>query len=697
MDINFDDYDEESQLKLDKNDFLNLDEIQKTNESNLNDYTKLITTGFDNDLKRIPVGTYKSPFSESKRPIEGSFIKLDKPLSIFEDDFSYVFRVETLKSGSEVLEAYNKRTPKKREIVFFCESESPEKSNLFRTFVLVKYGEDYKKLIYDLKYKKNQVVRNSKTSVIINSFDDEVSDDFNILTKNYGIDVKIDSLKFVMENELQVTSAGSKTVSEIFGWYNNGISSVVDGLNGWLENVKFIREDYMPKNNRVDSGNSDDLIATAVKGIDYLIPDSTEKLIANTFENILSQISTIAQNNLPKPWIDFLKKVYNTIKGYSELFKNEIKKLIDLGGETFLLGKAVLMGFLNGLITTIQTLLSLIGWLLKTNADKKLTGEYYRELNSQLEFIEDFIDLISEKSAAFIKGVQDLINDFSLKKVKDTLSIFTNKLKEYTIYDYAFFAGSFIFEVVLGVVLAFFTGGASLIAKATNATEKAAAAFRLVLSEVISTATMGITDILKLFKLLITKFAQACSRGWKGFKQFLENLFTHNVDDVVNGEGKVLDNVLGEGLYGGKILSEVEIGDRAKLLLKKFGTKLEKVESFDNPNVLAQFDPNTNTIRYKDEVTEYFMAHESFHAEEMKLIGFDEYVKNAPLRGVKEADYTIENWQRLYKREKYVYDNLIKNAKKYNLNNQELDHAFYYFDGKILLELEIRNIKIPKI
>ena len=158
-----------------------------------------------------------------------------------------------------------------------------------------------------------------------------------------------------------------------------------------------------------------------------------------------------------------------------------------------------------------------------------------------------------------------------------------------------------------------------------------------------------------------------------------------------------MDNVLGEGLYGGKILSEVEIGDRAKLLLKKFGTKLEKVESFDNPNVLAQFDPNTNTIRYKDEVTEYFMAHESFHAEEMKLIGFDEYVKNAPLRGVKEADYTIENWQRLYKREKYVYDNLIKNVKKYNLNNQELDHAFYYFDGKILLELEIRNIKIPKI
>ena len=159
----------------------------------------------------------------------------------------------------------------------------------------------------------------------------------------------------------------------------------------------------------------------------------------------------------------------------------------------------------------------------------------------------------------------------------------------------------------------------------------------------------------------------------------------------------MLDNVLGVGKYGGKVLSEVEIEDKAKLLLKKFGTKLEKVESFENPNVLAQFDPNTNTIRYKDEVTEYFMAHESFHAEEMKLIGFNEYVKNAPLKGVKEADYTIKNWQRLYKREKYVYDNLVKNAEKYNLNNEEVYHAFIYLDIEVVLKLEKRNIKIPKI
>ena len=128
----------------------------------------------------------------------------------------------------------------------------------------------------------------------------------------------------------------------------------------------------------------------------------------------------------------------------------------------------------------------------------------------------------------------------------------------------------------------------------------------------------------------------------KSFEKSIQN----EVDEfakIYDEDGDTLINLLKGDSASVKISTSEIIKARKKLLLKKFGTKLEKVESFDNPNVLAQFDPNTNTIRYKDEVTEYFMAHESFHAEEMKLIGFDEYVKNAPLRGVKEAEYLIES------------------------------------------------------
>ena len=77
--------------------------------------------------------------------------------------------------------------------------------------------------------------------------------------------------------------------------------------------------------------------------------------------------------------------------------------------------------------------------------------------------------------------------------------------------------------------------------------------------------------------------------------------------------------------------------------------------------------------------------------------GFTGFIKDAPFAHIKTEDYTNENWIRLYKREKYVYDQINKNVKKFNLNNQELSHAFYYFDGKIVIELKKRNIKMPKI
>ncbi|AXG73001.1 hypothetical protein DVK85_01620 [Flavobacterium arcticum] len=178
-------------------------------------------------------------------------------------------------------------------------------------------------------------------------------------------------------------------------------------------------------------------------------------------------------------------------------------------------------------------------------------------------------------------------------------------------------------------------------------------------------------------------------------KQVKNNKFVEQIDELIDESRKVVDNIVGEGLYGGRVLSKVDLEDWAVFLKKKYRTNLQRVDSFDDPKVLAQFDPNTNTIKYKDDVTEYFMAHESFHAEEMYKLGFDEFVKDAALLGVRMEDYTPENWIRVYKREKYVYDKLIENSEKYNLNQEEMFHAFRYFDY-IMYQLERRNIPISK-
>jgi hypothetical protein len=88
------------------------------------------------------------------------------------------------------------------------------------------------------------------------------------------------------------------------------------------------------------------------------------------------------------------------------------------------------------------------------------------------------------------------------------------------------------------------------------------------------------------------------------------------------------------------------------------------------------------------------ITHESFHAEEMHIIGFDKYVKDAPLRGTLEVDYTNENWIRFYKREKYVHDRILK-SKKNVFNSEELRHNYFNYDY-YLIQLENRKIKIPE-
>lgn len=128
--------------------------------------------------------------------------------------------------------------------------------------------------------------------------------------------------------------------------------------------------------------------------------------------------------------------------------------------------------------------------------------------------------------------------------------------------------------------------------------------------------------------------------------------------------------------------------------LKNLAQNWRKLIALKGRDILAQFDPNTNTIKYKEDITEYIMAHESYHAEEMHKIGFDKYVENAHIEG---TPWTPENRITQYKREKYVYERLQENISKFN--NQEARHSFIYFDtlkAKLEKLLKDNNIPFPK-
>ncbi len=146
------------------------------------------------------------------------------------------------------------------------------------------------------------------------------------------------------------------------------------------------------------------------------------------------------------------------------------------------------------------------------------------------------------------------------------------------------------------------------------------------------------------------------------------------------------------GLYGGRILSKSEIEDWAKMIFKKYGTKLELVEDFGHPSILAQFDATTNTIRHKKDVTKYFLFHETMHADECFSIGKLKYLEDVHIKGTPITD---ANLLRTYKREKYVHDKIVEQAKEQGFNREELLHNWRYFDTH-LYNLEMNNISIPK-
>ena len=625
---------------------------------------------------------FTSPFIENNRPSDGSSLKTDIPVSVFDTDYSYTIVIKTYDSGTEVLKKYYDTKPGEREIHFFCEKSNSAKSNLFKTFVLVKYGEKYRELVYDLKEKKSAGVisrrKNSTVGYKIENFEDEVTDNFNIITKGFNIDTDLETIRFIMDNELDVTSNASKTISQLYSWYNKSISFIIDGINGWLNELKF--KDYQP--DKKPQKNEDSAFD---KAIDYLIPDVIEDFISKTLENALTTIKGYIKENLPQSWVNFLRKAYNTIKGILNTFKKGIHFLSDLAQEAFYLWRAFLMGFVNGLLNTIETILSLIGWLLKSNGDEVLTGENYRKFKEKLEFIEDFIDLVNEKASDIFTGIEQLIEDFSFEKLKDTLSVFGNKLKDFNSYDYAYMAGLFIFEVVVGVILAFFTGGASLVAEAANATEKAAVMLKIILKEVISTATFGVLEILKLFRILISKFVLACQKGWKGFKQFLNNLFKSKTDDVVKNEGKVLDEIhdgaslVNRGRYLGQILSEIDI-QKIKSFLTKHKVDLQISEGGGVVDVLDYFYPSGNVVKLQAHQAAMFIT----DGQKMKLVlrnnatlyeAFHELMHFRDCQNLGKKAFLNKH---LVDREKFVYDKMIEYSKY--LNRDEIAHAKNYIN-----------------
>lgn len=456
------------------------------------------------------------------------------------------------------------------------------------------------------------------------------------------------------------------------------------------------------------------------------------KIVKTLFEKI-DEAKTFFQNLLNAAESFFPDFIFKRMNQALNLFFGQIDKiekfLVDpLTGmqhviyRSFQIANAFLCGIYNSIIDIIAGLFSIIGFIFKAvSAMKNISNNKVEYGEMFLELMEDLMEgVINFDYANFI--YQSIT--FQLKTIIRLVNWIENAATGFTLEKAAYYYGYITGIIVDIIVETLLTGGAAAVAKLAKSVE----AFMLnplekITQAIEKTVTFTkdlLTRVLEFIQMLLREFKKGVKELFAKLESFIDEVFgfgekvgdhaltpaekrwkdkQQRIKEKLERKNKKYspDNIKGDGVYNGKILSNTDLEDWAKLLKKKFGTSLKKVEKFDDPSALAQFDPNTNTILYKQNVTEYLMAHEHFHAEEMHKLGFDEYVKDAPF-GIKPPkfpdEYTNANLIRVYNREKYVYDQLVKNAKKFNLNNEELRHNFFNLDF-YQYHLEKRNLKIP--
>lgn len=136
--------------------------------------------------------------------------------------------------------------------------------------------------------------------------------------------------------------------------------------------------------------------------------------------------------------------------------------------------------------------------------------------------------------------------------------------------------------------------------------------------------------------------------------------------------------ISGKGFLGGKTLRRKEIKfwideinriskGKSRLIVLRKGDPILN-------NRKAGFDPYNGNIYVEKGLTEYEIFHEFKHLEEFMKLGKDDYIKGMKRFGGSPT----ENALRTYKREKYVFDEIIKNKNRFN--PEQLKHAEWVFN-----------------
>lgn len=557
------------------------------------------------------------------------------------DRIKYIFVL--CKSGVEVFDRYEKEEVEDKQFKVFYEEDDPEKSNFFGTACRVKMGKDAKDF-FNRIYSVNQNVnfRGIVYDYTVNGFDNLVK----VLAKEKAINVTL--LKGAIYLEIAEQSELNEAFKKVFS-LNNQLADWLRGGIDAIEKWKFTEENYdyqkhflnirnsnptnpkgyqpytykpiipIPafmtysdsiygtnKQDIADKGlkqlsnfvSSFDEISTAVV---YKVVQATPTITDDIFFAVVFYLKNFIEDNIPES----IKGVYAKLKAF---FKEVLDVFTGIGnfikekaGMELAKINAFLCGLLNGLISLAQTIIMLLA-MITDNIPflemEKLSPLELAKHQEKLEFIEDFVDLFAGKSTELLEGIKNLFSEGKIwKEVSKVIDGLKKKFSSLNEYFWAYFIGAVAFELILDAVIAYFTGGSSLVAEVSTKISRLA-------SKVEQVGAKGV----QLTKNLGRKIANSAQDLYKWLeKEFLEMMKAIKNGKVGEWIERKINTIFGEG---NQMYDETEelFRDIFKKLIVNSKGVLSKEEFFKIAQQIEKhFETKLHWIdRESEEFTELF-------------------------------------------------------------------------------------------
>ena len=612
--------------------------------------------------------TDETKIYDSLKPEIRAFLYTDKDRNNkFDKGDVYRFEIKVFIStdGAKLLRAWKGVTAKDNELLIFLENNEGDRAS--DAVFLARAGK--KVTGHVAKYADNKNIKDWVNTVYKISGDE--LEKLLISTADKGWFVNM--LRQIIKVYSRIASWPIEKVSELFSWIGLQIAGKLHiSEERWKtgsDAAKLVREHQQK-------------LATALKDIfkDWQDkkqrPGSQEQKSISVYEQLMQE----AYN-----------EAIEIIKLYPDIAPDMLWALI--------------CGILNGIIDLIAGLFSFIGLLLKLyaqgikNSESIFDSSYYIHL--MLEYTDNLAQAISKIKwkEVFEKAVA-AYNRFIYIEAPQLLIAAGISVLTVDPREIAYFTGYIVFNIIICFIPIVDLIQLTQIGRLAKPIQEL---FEIILKQVNKTGRLAVEKLSDLFKLF-EDFVELLNKGTEEVGNFIKRIFEAIkkwIEELVGIKKSEYDldalgfnnkKVSGKGYLDGETLTRQEIEAWEELAVKfkaRIVRKLKprQLKLLIRNNARAGFNPFTGEIFVQKGFTKYEIFHEMKHAEECALIGKEAYTEG--IFGSK-----TEQLLRTYKREKYVYDEIIKNQNLFS--RPEIEHANWYINRiiKLLKKEGIDPLKI---